>query len=322
MSVETDMITTRKVPTRRKARVNKNDKGKKGGGKVFRGSADKKVRVDKQMQKLFRKRARQYNSDEEEEEEEEKEYEKPAHKRKASPMDRRPVNNEVAASDGNSSGDEGENGSDADDEVKGDSDDEGENIEPGITMFTDGCKAFKMAFSTIIGKKVSDPELGPVLSGHKELVAMKLAEELSERKAKGEAKKDKHMEREKGHAKLAAYLDSHDKFLTSVATKGVIKLFTAVSKAQNAQKGLNPSRAKDAKAIAKRRRQTFLSEIRRRSSQPAETSSKADNEPGWAPLRDSYMLSNSKLKNWDKMEDSSMARDTGNMTQESSDDED
>ncbi|RZC50517.1 hypothetical protein C5167_018940 [Papaver somniferum] len=58
------------------------------------------------------------------------------------------------------------------------------------------------------------------------------------------------MEREKGHVKLPAYLDSHDKFLMSVAAKGVIKLFTAVSKAQNAQKGLNPSRAKDAKGIS------------------------------------------------------------------------
>ncbi|XP_026410306.1 uncharacterized protein LOC113305492 [Papaver somniferum] len=266
------MVTTRKVPRRRKARVNKNNKGKRGWGKVFRGSADKKVRVDKQMQKLF---------------------------------NRRPVNNKVAASDGESSGEEGENGSDADDEVKGNYDDEGENIEPGITMFTDGCKAFKMAFSTIIGKKVADPNVGPILSGHKELFSMKLVEELSERKAKGEAKNDKHMEREKGHAKLPAYLDSHEKFLMSVATKGVIKLFIAVSKAQNAQKRLNPSRDKDAKsisvvltvdvsvvdivdvfmlyntgnvpfltAIIKRRRQTFLSEIRKRSSQPAETSSK------------------------------------------------
>ncbi|KAI3973825.1 hypothetical protein MKX01_030401 [Papaver californicum] len=318
MSVETDMIATRKVPTRRRPRVNKDDKGKRGG-KVFRGGTDKKVRVDKQMQKLFRKRARQYNSDDDEEEEEE--YEEPVHKRKASPMDGRPVNNEVAGLDGNSSGEEGENGLDAD-EVKGDSDEEGENIEPGITMFTEGCKAFKMAFSTIIGKKVADPELGPVLSGHKELVAMKLAEELSERKAKGEAKKDKHMEREKGHAKLPAYLDSHDKFLIGLATKGVIKLFTAVSKAQNAQKGLNPLKSKDAKVIAKRKRQAFLSEIRKKSSQPADSSFKADNEPGWAPLRDSYMLSNSKLKNWDKMEDSSMAHDNGGMTQDSSSGED
>ncbi|KAI3920485.1 hypothetical protein MKX01_000824 [Papaver californicum] len=316
MSVESDMIATRKVPSRRRPRVNKDDKGKRGG-KVFRGSTEKKVRVDKQMQKLFRKRARQYNSDDDDDEEEL--YEEPAHKRKA--MDGRRVNNEVAALDGNSSGEEGENGSDAD-EVQGDSDEEGENIEPGITMFTEGCKAFKMAFSTIIGKKVADPELGPVLSGHKELVAMKLAEELSERKAKGEAKKDKHMEGEKGHVKLPAYLDSHDKFLVGLATKGVIKLFTAVSKAQNAQKGLNPLKSKDAKVIAKRKRQAFLSEIRKKSSQPADTSSKADNEPGWAPLRDSYMLSNSKLKNWDKMEDLGMTHDTGGMTRDSSSDED
>lgn len=34
---------------------------------------------------------------------------------------------------------------------------------------------------------------GPVLSGHKKLVAEKLAEEASERKIKGEAKKDKHV---------------------------------------------------------------------------------------------------------------------------------
>ncbi|XP_026410301.1 uncharacterized protein LOC113305486 [Papaver somniferum] len=201
----------------------------KGRGKVFWGSADKKVRVDKQMQKVFRKRARQYNSDDDEEEEE---HEEPA-------------------------GEEGENGSYADDKVKGDSDDEDENIEPGITMFTDGCKAFKMAFSTIIRKKVADPELGHVLSGNKELVAMKLAEVLSERKAKEEAKKDKHMEREKGHAKLPAHLDSQDKFLLNVDTKGasnfsdqVIYCGKSVSKAQNAQKGLNLSRDKDAKGIS------------------------------------------------------------------------
>ena len=34
---------------------------------------------------------------------------------------------------------------------------------------------------------------GPVLSGHKQLVAKKLAEEEAERKVKGEAKKEKHM---------------------------------------------------------------------------------------------------------------------------------
>lgn len=34
---------------------------------------------------------------------------------------------------------------------------------------------------------------GPVLSGHKTLVAEKLAEEVAERRVKGEAKKEKHL---------------------------------------------------------------------------------------------------------------------------------
>ena len=34
----------------------------------------------------------------------------------------------------------------------------------------------------------------------------------------------------------------------------------------------------------------------------ASSSGQADDEgPAWAPLRDNYMLSNSKLKDWDKM---------------------
>lgn len=34
---------------------------------------------------------------------------------------------------------------------------------------------------------------GPVLSGHKTLVAEKLAEEVAERRVKGEAKNEKHL---------------------------------------------------------------------------------------------------------------------------------
>lgn len=31
------------------------------------------------------------------------------------------------------------------------------------------------------------------------------------------------------------------------------------------------------------------------------TQSEDNNEPTWAPLRDTFMLTNSKLKDWDKM---------------------
>ncbi|OVA01593.1 Protein of unknown function DUF1665 [Macleaya cordata] len=324
MALETDLMETKKVPTRRKPRQNKGGKAKKGE-KGFRGT-EKKVRIDQKMQKLFRQRARDYNSDDDDNEELEPEVGK---------ENGRPLDYEEA-SDGNSTGEEGENGPGADEE-KGDSEDEGYEIQPGITKFTEGCRAFKIAFNKITKKHVSDDPLGPVLSGHKKLVAEKLAEEESERKVKGEAKKEKHTVREQGHVMPENFLGPHEKFLIGVATKGVLlgyENFVArgmqVSKAQNAQKGLNPSRSKDAKVLGKRRRAAFLSELRKKTSQAADTSFKGtkstgaedDDGPAWAPLRDSYMLTSSKLKNWDKMEDTSVAHDTGGMPPDSSSDED
>ncbi|KAJ0974773.1 hypothetical protein J5N97_016738 [Dioscorea zingiberensis] len=55
---------------------------------------------------------------------------------------------------------------------------------------------------------------------------------------------------EEEHEELDAELKTsflEEKFLISAATKGVVKLFNAVNKAQNPQKGLNPSMSKDAK---------------------------------------------------------------------------
>ncbi|KAF5191694.1 Rrp15-like protein, partial [Thalictrum thalictroides] len=110
-----------------------------------------------------------------------------------------------------------------------------------------------------------------------------------------------------------------------------VKLFNAVNKAQNAQKGLNPSRFKDAKALGKRRKEAFYSELRKKRSQAADGSMKGtastgreDDGPAWAPLRDSYMLTNSKLKDWDKMLEKSVGGDDlgERMDQDSSSDED
>ncbi|KAF6139482.1 hypothetical protein GIB67_033161 [Kingdonia uniflora] len=117
------------------------------------------------------------------------------------------------------------------------------------------------------------------------------------------------------------FLDSHEKFLIGVATK-------EVNKAQHAQKGLNPSRSKDAKVIGKRRREAFLSGIGKKPRNASDTrgkgpkpSEKEDDGPAWAPLRDSYMLTSSKLKNWDKMPET-VEDDMGEMRRGSSDDED
>lgn len=286
--------------------------------------AQKKVKMDKKMKKLIRKRAREYNSDDD-----------------GAGGDIQPgitdkdIEEEDKESD-ESSDDEEARGQDAWNSTVSDmnndvSEDEGEDVEiqPGITKFTEGCRAFKMAFRSIMKKSVSEDSLGPVLSGHKKLIADKLAEEEAERHANREAKKEKKMLAEKGHVKPANYLDSHEKFLLSIATKGVVKLFNAVNKAQTAQKGLNPLRSKDAKEIRNRTKEAFFSELGKPLSATS-TSGKVQasteklevEEPAWAPLRDNYMLTNSRLKDWDKASEKVASDDIGKMSEDSSSDED
>ncbi|XP_038888922.1 RRP15-like protein [Benincasa hispida] len=287
------------------------------------GGSGNKVKVDRKMKKLFQKRAREYNSEDDDNDEK-------------APM----VENErkvLVCSHAEEVGDEefseGEDeGKDVNADVELSEDDENGEIQPGITKFAEGCRAFRAAFRSILKKSISDETLGPILSANKKLIVEKLAEEEAERKVKGLAKKEKQLVGEKGHVKPATYLDSHEKFLIGVATKGVVKLFNAVNKAQHAQKGLNPSRTKDAKAINKRRKEAFFSELGKPTLSATNSNAKlntsggaADAEgPAWAPLRDNYMLTNSKLKDWDKMPDNmtTMAEDNGRMLEDSSSDED
>ncbi|KAJ8748187.1 hypothetical protein K2173_000595 [Erythroxylum novogranatense] len=281
--------------------------------KPFLGMAERVKKIDPKLKKFLRKKARDYNSDVEEDEEE------------GSLNDKEGFTNV----DGDDYGDM-EDGSDEleNDSEGSETEEEDGEIQPGITKFSEGCRAFRMAFKSIMKKSVSNDSLGPVLSGHKKLLAEKLAEEAAERKVHGEAKKEKQLLGEKGHLKPANYLDSHEKFLISVATKGVVKLFNAVNKAQNAQKGLNPSRSKDAKVIKKRRKEAFFSELGKTpgaisSAKVNSFSTPAEAEgPSWAPLRDNYMLTSSKFKDWDKMPDTAVADDIGRMSEDSSSDDD
>ncbi|KAK9747937.1 hypothetical protein RND81_02G025000 [Saponaria officinalis] len=239
------------------------------------------------MKKLFRKRASEYNSDSDDVNESENDS--------IDEKEKRGRDGEFEQNDG-----EGEHdGGDVEDS------DEDDLVPP--TKFGDGCNAFRTAFQKIMSIPAEDESLGPILSAHKKLVVAKLAAEDTKKKVDKEKKKEKLSIDEKGHVKLANFLDTHDKVLIGIATKGVVKFFNAVNKAQTAQKGLNPSRFKDAKALTKRRKEAFMLELKRASGQSADNATKTsagkedENQPAWAPLRDSFMLTNSKLKDWDKM---------------------
>ncbi|XP_022989440.1 RRP15-like protein [Cucurbita maxima] len=289
------------------------------------GGSGNKVKIDRKMQKLFRKRAREYNSDDEDDDTNTAAAPAVGDESKVSEHNREEVEDEEF-----SEGEE-EEGNDVNSDAGLSEDDESGVMQPGITKFIEGCRAFRAAFRSILKKSISDETLGPILSANRKLVAEKLAEEEAERKVTGEAKKEKQLMAEKGHVKPATYLDSHEKFLIGVATKGVVKLFNAVNKAQHAQKGLNPSRAKDAKAISKRRKEAFFSELGKPTLSATNNNAKGNTsgdaaeaeEPAWAPLRDNYMLTNSKLKDWDKMPDNTTkAEDNGRMLGDSSSDDD
>ncbi|KAK8964191.1 hypothetical protein KSP40_PGU015182 [Platanthera guangdongensis] len=269
----------------------------------------KSKKPSKKMMLLFQKRARAYNSDEDEMEE-----------------DGANLNHEGSSAGELPDGLDVLQGFGA---FENEEEGEGYDIEVGVTKFTEGCRAFRTSFLNIMKKNIVIDPLGPVLSAHKKLVAEKLAEEEVEKKAKGVARREKHVAAEIGHIKPAGFLDAKEKLLISIATKGVVKLFNAVNKAQNQQKGLNPAKSKDAKALAKQTKQTFLSELKKSTSTTVLNSSKKshlnkanEDEPGWAPLRDSYMLTSSKLKDWDKMEDSASVGGHKIMSDGSSSDED
>ncbi|KAG7537050.1 Ribosomal RNA-processing protein 15 [Arabidopsis suecica] len=265
-------------------------------------SSSDRFKVTMKNQKLFQKRARDYNSDEEEEEDESKKQPEVTIREKIfSDANMGPNYEEIEEEDGE------------DNDENSDGEDHGE-IESGITKFaTDGCNAFKIAFKAIMKKTKGDDTLGPVLSAHKHLIGEKLAEEEAEKKAKGQARKAKHLIAEKGHVKPESYLDSHEKILIGVATKGVVKLFNAVNKAQHAQKGLNPSRSKDAKVLKKRRKEAFFSELGKTKTDPKAQKSEEE-APAWAPLRDNYMLANPKLKDWDKNQETKEGDDFAAMS--------
>ncbi|KAL8031148.1 hypothetical protein ABFX02_13G006400 [Erythranthe guttata] len=323
----------------------KRNSGKKKGKmskkrqRVMPQGADNKVRVDRKMQKMFQKRARDYNSSGEEEEDEPRRRQSGGaagcnrkdgggggggeERPPRGQFPRQTIYNKFQKKDDefeggfSDDGEEEDQGADAE-EV---SEDENGGIQPGVTKFAEGINAFRLAFKKIVKKSGGDEDiLGPVLSANKKLVAEKLAEEESEKKVKGEAKKEKHLIREKGHlAEVPKHLDAHEKFLLGIATKGVVKLFNAVNKAQNAKNGLNPSRSKDEKVLKKRRKEAFFSELGRTPSGSVGTAVKvgtsggsADGEgPSWAPLRDNYMLTNPKLKDWDKMQDTNVEDEFG-----------
>lgn len=128
----------------RKRRVGRKKSAKAKKLKVFPDAAEK-VKINKKMKKLFRKRARDYNSDDE--------SGPGVRHEQAFPGD------DMKVESGDSSDGERVDGEDVDTckgEYEGEEDDE---IQSGIIKFTEGSNAFKAAFKSIIKKSKADDAL-------------------------------------------------------------------------------------------------------------------------------------------------------------------
>lgn len=158
MAEELQMQEAGKGPRKRNI-GHKKGKGKKKM-KVFHGSGQQKVKMDGKTKKLFRKRARDYNSDDSEDddndiEEEEEEAAPPLKFEKK----------QVHIEDEEDEEEDDEKSSDEEVDVGNDvSDDEDGEIQPGIMKFFEGNTSFKKAFKKIIKRSGTDDVLVSLLN--------------------------------------------------------------------------------------------------------------------------------------------------------------
>lgn len=109
--------------------------------KQFLGNKEKVKKIDPRLKKLLRKKARDYNSDDDNEDE-------TAHVSDDDNADS--MDDDVGSDDGKEKKNLGIEVSDNEDD---------DEIPPGITKFSEGCRAFRIAFKSISKKAISDDSL-------------------------------------------------------------------------------------------------------------------------------------------------------------------
>ena len=240
---------------------------------------------------------------------------------------------DLAAPDGTESEDLEEDDAKPDPESSSDEEDEQFKQEQKQLGFLDGGKSdtFSRAFARIMDTSGVKAEVlaAPILAGSKSIAARK-AEDEAEAKADRDAKRLRLEMKQRGHAIPKRRgedpaLDAKEKTLQKTATRGVVRLFNAVAKAQRRlreDEGVTGSRAK----AAKLGKASFLAELRNSraagegneavvpsarapsaaamaaQAQPGGSDSDEEGGAGWAVLQEGFtgLQGGSKMKDWDK----------------------
>ncbi|XP_065070795.1 RRP15-like protein [Rhopilema esculentum] len=161
--------------------------------------------------------------------------------------------------------------------------------------------------SKILGKAIKEDEMGVVLSKYKE--GKKRKQEKEEEDAAKKARvKTKTEFREKNHVVPDRSNAEKEVALRKIGTKGVVKLFNAVTKHQkevDSKLKKATTEVKKDKVIDSMSKTSFLDMLKTNSSSKKalkmqeETMAAGKEAPAWDILRDDFMMG-SKMKDWDK----------------------
>eukprot|EP00850_Spirogloea_muscicola_P006751 SM000032S12135 [mRNA] locus=s32:621595:623385:- [translate_table: standard] len=165
---------------------------------------------------------------------------------------------------------------------------------------------------------------GPILASQKRELAQKLREEGELRKGRSKSRREALEVREKAHVLPAAITDGTEKELHRLATRGVVRLFNSVAKAQKVHEEALGADSQTRKA-ALELSQTVLQSGLQGSRESAKKEENISSQPQWAVLQDSFLLGKPKLKDWDKAPDfelDGMDGDMDGLAQEHDDSED
>lgn len=130
-------------PFRKRKSGHKKGSNFKKKRKQFLGNKEKVKKIDPRLKKLLRKKARDYNSDDDNEDE-------TAHASEDDNADS--MDDDVSSDDGKEKKNLGI-------EIEGSENEDNDEIPPGITKFSEGCRAFRIAFKSISKKAISDDSL-------------------------------------------------------------------------------------------------------------------------------------------------------------------
>lgn len=158
----------------------------------------------------------------------------------------------------------------------------------------------------------------PVLVKYKKVEKWR-AEQKEERASKKLKSQERHAMLEKDHVKPDGSTLDYEKNLAKIATRGVVKLFNAVSKHQKEMESkLNsaPTEAKKAKVMNSMSKSAFLDMLKsssdkaRTQEQPKtnDRDGKLDTSSTWNILRDDFMMG-AKMKDWNREEQQTKRKD-------------